>query len=287
MVGGGEDQRTGGCVATADRDYALDRAIEHTERAGWGQQPIALVPRRDERVRVGGAQMRWRLCRRRGHGPPIGEHHVVERETRRPAGPLQARFRRTFVGPAEAQPAECDHARRQVHERGQVVRLEQRDPPEAESLRAGGQPQVFDGGRATPHVGVGERRAPEHAGRGRAPVTTDDDADRRLAQTLQLQILQPPSRVGLELRGLPQPFAIGQQPRPGTNVRIADDDEAPRLAVADARRDMGSAQHPAQHVVRDRVGSEPADVAARFDDRVGGRSFVGGKGPPARIGRTL
>ncbi len=162
---------------------------------------------------VGAAQPGHRGGRVLGR-PALPQHHVGQRLPARPAGALEARRGRALVRPAEAQPAQGDDAVGQAEQLGQLLGPEQRDPAEPQPLGPGGQPEVLDRARARPHVGVRERRPPQHAGRRHPPVAADDDAERRLADALELQVEQAPAGVRLELRRLPEPLAVGEHAPP-------------------------------------------------------------------------
>ena len=182
-------------------------------------------------------------------GPPVGQDDVLQRCPLRPAGPLQTRRGRPLVGPAETQPAQGDHTVGQVQQRGEVLRLEQRHPPDAEALGTGGEPQVLDRAGARPQVGVGERGAAEHACGGGASVAAHHHPQRRVPDAVQLEVEQSPGRVRCQARRLGQPLAVGHQRRPLPGRRVPDDDEAPGLGVPDRRAGVGCREHPLQRGV--------------------------------------
>ena len=186
----------------------------------------------DDVGRLGGAQVRGGGV---ALGPALAHDDLVERQPLRPAGAFEPGLGRALVGPAEAEPAERLDAVGQAEEVGELGRLEEGDPAESETVGAGREPDVLDGGGARPEVGVREGRAAEHAGGRGAAVTRDDDADGRLADALEAQVEQAARGLLGHPGGLAQPAAVGHQRGGVPGGRLGDDEEAPRLAVPDRR----------------------------------------------------
>ena len=266
-------------VHCGQRGDAVEDGVEDAERAGHGEEVVGPVAGRDEVGRLGSPQVRGRGV---ALGPALAHDDLVERQPLRPPGAFEAGLGRALVGPAEAEPAQRLDAVGQAEQVGELGRLEEGDPTETETVGAGREPDVLDGGGARPEVGVGEGRATEHPGGRRAAVTRDDDADGRLADALEAQVEQAARGLLGHPGGLTQSAAVGHQRRGVPRRGLGDDDEAPRLTVPDRRPAVAGREHRGQHVGRHRVGSEATDVAARADDPLE-RGEVVAQGP--RVGR--
>jgi hypothetical protein len=104
----------------------------------------------------------------------------------------------------------------------------------------------------------------------------DEQVHRRLVQVLREveaaredlplggREVGPPRRLdrGLDVRPEDGAVALGE---PGAPLGVGDRDEAPRLAVAAARRERARLAHLADQLARHRVRREPPDRARRTD----------------------
>ena len=252
-------------------------------------QPGRGPARRDGRCWGRAGSGRAVAGRSRGLGlrPAVGGQHVGQRQAARPALPFQAGRGRALVRPAQAQPAQGLHAVGQVQQRGQLGRLEQRHPAQAQAVPARGEPDVLDRAGTRPHVGVREGGTAQYPGRPGPAVAAHHHADRRLADPLELQAAQVPGTVGVELAGLRQPGPVGHHRGAGPQLRIPDHDEPPGLGVADARRGVPGRQHAGHELVADRVGAEPAHVPAGGDHLGQGRADGLGQRPARRVAGPL
>src|SRR5206468_11925434 len=137
--------------------------------------------------------------------------------------------------PADAQVGEGLDARRNPEELAQVVGAVEADPADAESLGAGGQPEVLHGARRAVDVGLGDRAAAEHLDAGVARVAAHAHAERRLDDALDLLVEELPRALGEAVR-LAQALAPGEAADRHARPEVANDDEAPRLHQPDRRR---------------------------------------------------
>lgn len=236
VVGTDEDQTAAGEIAVTQGQDPVDGTVERAEWAGRGQQRVGCVAYAHDRMLVGTPQVRRWRTRRAGavlRRPPLRQHHIGERGAAGPAGALQARRRGVFVGPTQAQPPQRLDTRRQMQHLGQLGGWDQRHPAHAEAGGSRRQPQILDGTRARPQVGVGVAGPTQDAIGRRATVATGHDTEGSLPDALQLEVQQPSSRVRAELRRLGQPFPIRKEGGPVAGGWVAHHDETPRLAVAD------------------------------------------------------
>ena len=260
--------------------HPVDDAVEHPERAGRGEQPSAGVAGRDDRLRSGAGA---------GASRGAGARRRVARATARPGRrrpAAAASTSRPAPGPARAaaRPASRDRASRGSPRRragrssvGELRRLEQRHPADAEALGAGREPHVLDRGGAAPQVGVGEGRAAEHAGgrrrggrsrrRRRAGASrmpsSCRSSSRRADSSAQLR------RPGAAARGRPSPPRRSRGRRASGRRRSATAGCARPTARVAGREHRGAARR------RARGRAEPADVAARADDPLERGEVVG------------
>ena len=158
---------------------------------------------RRRRGRRGGGAASSRASGRRGRRRSSGSRRDQPARSRPGAGG------RSSGQPRHSQPRVTTPSGR-PQQPGELRRGEQRDPAHAEALGAGGEPQVLDRRRRSDHRSAsGKVARPRTPAAGGAPVAADDDAQRCLADALELQVEQPAAGVGLELGGLAQPLAVG------------------------------------------------------------------------------
>ncbi len=132
------------------------------------------------------------------------------------------------------------------------------------SARARQQPEVLDRQAGAVEVGVGDRVPAEHLRAGRASVAADADAERRLADSFDLQV-EVLARTLVEILGLYEPFARGERLHPGLGLLAADDDEAPGLHQPDRRSGMRGLEQALERPLRERVRTEAPDVSTLED----------------------
>ena len=162
-----------------------------------------------------------------------------------------------------------------------------RHPPEAEALGPGRQPQVLNGARAGPHVGVGERGPTQHGGGRRPPVATDDNAQRRLADPVQLEVEHSaPCVLGQEV-GLALALPFGDDGSPLTGPCHGHEQEPPRLGVPHRRSGVSRRQDSLHQVGVKRFGPEPPYVPAGPDDVVKRLALAVTETPRLRVGGAV
>ncbi len=219
----------------------------------------------------------WR--RRSAVVPPFPEHDLVQRLSYRPPRALQTRLGRPLVWPAEAQPSQRLDAGRESDQRCQLVGSEQGHPSNADTLCSSGEPQVLNGAGARPEVRVDEGGPTEDAFGRRTPIATDDDANRSLAQTVQLQIEHLPTGALSKLGRLTVPLPVGEHGGPFARCGVSHHDESPGLRVPHRWRSVSCAEHTFHHVDRDGVWPEAPDVAAAVQYGVEGPPLLFVEGP--------
>ncbi len=148
-------------------------------------------------------------------------------------------------------------------QRPDIILAVERHPADSDPLRARRQPQVLDRQAGAVQVGVADRVAAEDLA-ARLAVAADADAERRLADPLDLEV-EVLARTLVEVPRLGQPLARGERLHRGLRAFVADHDEPPGLHQSDRRRLVGGLQHSRQHLRRDRLRAEAPDVAALAD----------------------
>ena len=233
----GADEHEGGSTEArgAERGQSVDDPIEQPERTGRREQFVTGVSSADDgRLAWGANVRRWSI------GPftfpALAHDHTVEGEASRPAETLEARRGRTFIGPTDAEPAEGLDARGEVHQIGQVRGPKERDPTDAETLGASREPEVLDRTGARPEVGVVEGGAAQHARRFCAPIAGDDEPERRLAYTFQLEVEQPSRRFFAQVVSLAKTLAVRERCGSFAGRLVGDEDESPGLRMSHRRR---------------------------------------------------
>ena len=283
----GEDEHAGARGGrrgrARDRRPALDQRLERAEAAGRLDELVEPVARGDRGLAADDLVV---TDVRHGALPVLLHHDVGERHPRRPAGGLETRPLRALVGPADAQVGKRVDIRRDAQQRSHVVGPVEADPADAEPLRPRRQPEVLDRAARAVDVGLGDRAAAEHLDGRVAVVATDDDAERRLDDALDLLVEEVAGALVESVR-LPQPLALGHPPDLDARVLALDDDQPPRLHQPDRRGAVGGREDPLEHVGRHRIGAEAADVAPLGDHAVDGGALVVGVAPAGRLGRAL
>lgn len=110
-------------------------------------------------------------------------------------------------------------------------------------------------------------------------VDGDGDVERRVEDRLHLEAGEGAGSCAGQCVGVAVPFRPRQVVDPSPQVGVLDDEEVPRLGVADAGRLVGGLQQPGEYLVPDRVGPKAhVDVPAFTDgpvDRPAVRVVVG------------
>ncbi len=274
------------------------------------RHPLLAFPRLAERLRVQRADRGDRLLEqivRLGTGQRATAVRLLvddpgQRAALRPARLHQLGLLGELVDVTDAEVGHDLQMLGQAQRADHLPLVEEADPADAEALGAGGEPQVLDGeGRGVRRhlrLGVAAQGVAAAAGR----VGGHDDVDRGVEDRLDLQFLELLRPALGQRLGVGVTLALGQFVHRAAGLRRADDDEVPRLRVADARRGVRRLQHPEQDLVRNRVAAEAvADVPAfahdpqhRFALGVvvtgggrGGRRLLGGPDGLQRLRRLL
>ena len=150
-------------------------------------------------------------------------------------------------------------------------------------MGAGSQPHVLHGAGTTPHVGVGEGVASQHPRRRGATIAGHDDADRGLADPLELEVEKPGATIRGQQVGLTQSLPVGHDGGAIAGVGVAHHDEPPRLAVTDTGGAVASPQDGIDEVFGDVVVAVTTDVTAGVDGGVEPLLHLVTQGPPSGI----
>jgi hypothetical protein len=283
VICGGDDEGGLRWCIDPERPEAIERPVENPERARRREEEVGPIARTDDRRGLGRAQ---------GGAGPLGpwplpalmEEDVRERTSSFPPCTFETRVGRTLVRPAETEPAERNDTLGEPDERRELVGWEERHPSTPEPFDSCREPEVLDRHRARPQVGVGERRAPEHATGRRATVTADDEAHRSLPDAVELEIAHVPSLCVPEAVRLAERFALRDDRGPLAGRGFGDEDEPPRLGVSDRRRRVRSRDHPVEECRVEGIGPEASDVPTGRDEGVERVPCRGVERPASRFG---
>ena len=145
-----------------------------------------------------------------------------------------------FVGIADAQPRDRHHVRRNPEQIPKVVLAVEGHPADSDALGARREPEVFDRQAGAVQIGVVDRVATEDL-LPRLAIAADDDADRRLADPLELEV-QILAGALVEMLALDQPLAGGEPLHRRLGRRLAYHHEPPWLHQSNRRRSVSRLQ---------------------------------------------
>jgi hypothetical protein len=109
-------------------------------------------------------------------------------------------------------------------------------------------------------IRLGDCGSTEHP-LGRLPAIAEDaEPERRFSYALDLQLeeVAPPL---VHVLGLAKALALDQRADPKLRQLLPNDDEPPRLHVADRRREVGGLEDTVENLLRDGIGTKTPDVA--------------------------